>query len=372
MIYRQLGRTGLKVSQLGFGAMHLPTKGEGPGRKVDDELAVPLIRRAFELGVNYIDSAVFYCNSDSQRAVGQALKGWRDKVIVSTKNHCYEQDEKLWWKNLEDSLRLLNVEYIDVYNHHGLSWQRWVEHVEPRLSKWMHKARDQGLVRHVANSFHDTPENLVKLVDTGYTESITLQYNMLDRALAEGIQYAHEKGVGLVVMGPLAGGRLGKPNDAFNGVIAGIEKISDLALRFVLSNPCVSVALSGMTTIQEVEENVRSALVATPLSQADKAAIDEHLKRLAKMADLYCTGCGYCMPCPASVAIPTVFEHYNAARVYGLWDWARKRYANIGAKAEDARRKADACTNCGACEKKCPQNIPIRRQLAEAHEKLRT
>ncbi|RPI61090.1 MAG: aldo/keto reductase, partial [Planctomycetaceae bacterium] len=121
MIYRQLGKTGLKVSQLGFGAMRLPMIGEGKTARVNDELAVPLIRRAFEAGVNYIDSAVFYCNADSQRAVGVALKGWRDKIVVSTKNSYKDKDESAWWKNLEDSLRLLDVQCIDVYNLHGNS-----------------------------------------------------------------------------------------------------------------------------------------------------------------------------------------------------------------------------------------------------------
>ena len=178
------------MSQLGFGAMRLPMKGEGTEATVDRDLAIPMIHRAFESGVNYIDTAVGYCNRDSQRAVGEALKGWRDKIVVSTKNPDYGTDEKTWWTNLEGSLERLQVSVIDIYNHHGLSWKRWQEAVEPRLSRWMAKARDQGLIRHICCSFHDTNDALRKIVDTGYPSVITLQYNLLDRQLEDGIAHA--------------------------------------------------------------------------------------------------------------------------------------------------------------------------------------
>jgi len=208
VIYRELGRTGYRVSQLGFGAMRLPMVGEGESACIDRELAIPMLHRAFEAGVNYVDTAVGYCNQDSQRVVGEALRGWRDRIVLSTKNHEYE-DEKVWWQHLEDSLERLQVETIDIYNHHGINWDRYVKNVEPTVSRWMRKARDQGMIRHICASFHDDNEALVKLVDTGYLESITLQYNMLDRKLEEGIAYARETGMGVVVLGPVAGGRLG-------------------------------------------------------------------------------------------------------------------------------------------------------------------
>jgi len=369
VIYRELGRTGLRVSQLGFGAMRLPMLGEGEEARVNDELAVPMIHRAFEGGVNYIDTAVGYGNRDSQRAVGAALKGWREKIVVSTKNHYYGEEEADWWKNLEDSLRLLGLECIDIYNHHGISWKRWAESIEPRVGKWMRKAADQGLVKHVCVSFHDDNEALRKIVDTGYPASITLQYNMLDRKLEDGIAYAREKGVGVVVMGPVGGGRLGGDSDVLESALPNIDRVPELALRFVLANPNVTVALSGMSTMQQVEENLVTASDEVGLSEEDKAAIDEHLDRLKGMADLYCTGCGYCQPCPEEVAIPKIFDRYNRGRVYGLWESARADYARLG-HGWDKGNKADACTECGECEEKCPQDIPIRQQLKEAHEAL--
>jgi len=371
VIYRELGRTGLKVSQLGFGAMRLPMVGEGEDARVDRELAIPMIHRAFEGGVNYIDTAVGYCNQDSQRAVGEALKGWRDKVVVSTKNPCYGEDEKEWWTNLEQSLERLDVDSIDVYNHHGINARKYDEAVRPRVSKWMLKARDQGLIKHVCCSFHDDNDALLRIIDEGYPESITLQYNMLDRKLTEGIARAKARNIGVVVMGPVAGGRLGERSEVLAGLVPGLARVPELALRFVLANQDVTMALSGMSTMQQVEENLAVASDTVSLTDADLGAIEQHLERLKSMANLYCTGCGYCMPCEAAdVDISGIFEKFNRARVYGLWDLSRKEYAKIGKVPWNKRKPANACTQCGACEEKCPQHIEIRKQLAEAHAAL--
>ena len=369
MIYRTLGRTGYKVSQLGFGAMRLPMKEVDGDQIVDRELAIPMIHRAFEAGLNYIDTAVGYCNQDSQRAVGEALKGWREKIVLSTKNHYYGEDEKEWWGHLENSLERLDVDYIDIYNHHGLRWSRYTEAVEPRIGKWMRKAYDQGLIKHICCSFHDDNEALIKLVDSGYVESITLQYNLLNRDLEEGIAYAREKNVGIVVMGPVGGGRLGVRSKVLADMVPGVDRVPELALRFVLSNPNVTLALSGMSTMQHVEENLQTAADEVSLSEGDTQLIHQQLERLAEMANLYCTGCKYCMPCPQEVNIPQIFELYNMGQVYGLWGMARERYASFPSR-RNGGLQADACIECGECEEKCPQNIEIRDQLKAAHEAL--
>ena len=363
MQYTTLGKTGLKVSRLGFGAMRLPMKEE----RVDRELAIPMLHRAFEGGLNYVDSAVGYCNQDSQRAVGDALKGWREKVVVSTKNPYYGESEKEWWQNLEDSLERLQVDYIDIYNTHGVNWKRFTESVEPRIGKWLTAARDQGLIKHIGSSFHDDGEALTKIVEAGFYESITLQYNMLDRKLEEAIAYAREKEVGIVVMGPVAGGRLGTPNEAFAHLVPGIERIPELALRFVLSNPNVTLALSGMGSMQQVEENLKVTSNDRTLDGDELLLIDAQLERLKKMADTYCTGCGYCLPCPESVDIPKIFKLYNDARVYGFEENSRKKYADWLNDPSSDSLPADACAECAACEEECPQKIPIRQQLKEAH-----
>ena len=210
----------------------------------------------------------------------------------------------------------------------------------------------------------------MKLIDTGYVESITLQYNIMNRQLEEGIAHAGEKNVGVVIMGPVAGGRLGVDTEVLGNLIDTYRRVPELALRFVLANPNVTVALSGMSTMQHVEENLAIAAEEVSLSAEDTAAIAQQLDKLKAMADLYCTGCEYCMPCPEQVAIPPVFDLYNQARVYGLWNDSRGKYAKFQRIAPKRGMMADACTQCGTCEDKCPQDIPIRKQLAEAHKAL--
>jgi len=364
MLCRTLGRTGWQVSPLGFGAMRLPMKGE----RVDRNVALPMFHRAFAAGVNCVDSAVMYCNSDSETVVGEALRGWRERVIVSTKNQYFGGDEKEWRTNLENSLTRLQVSQIDAYNHHGISRRQYAEAVAPRVSGWMRKAKEQGLIKHIGASFHDNNAALRKLVDTGYVDIITLQYNLLDRRLEDGIAHAHANGIGVVVMGPVGGGRLGMPLEAFRDVVAGVQRVPELALRFVLNNPHISLALSGMSTLAQVEENLRVASAPVALPADDEVAIRAHLQRLEAMSGLYGTGCKYCLPCEHGLNIPGIFEQFNLGRVYGLWEHARRVYGWFAKEKKDARQ----CLECGACEEKCPQQIPIRQQLKAAHTALQT
>ena len=357
MQYTMLGKTGFKVSRLGFGAMRLPMV----GNCVDRDKAIPMIHQAFESGVNYIDSAVGYCGGDSQRVIGEALKGWRDKVVVSTKNHYYNKlDDRPWWRNLEDSLKYLDVETIDIYNFHGLKWQRYLDQVRGKDGQmaWMRKALDQGLIRHICFSFHDTAEALEKLAATGEFDVVTLQYNLLDRSNEPALAACRKAGMGVIVMGPVGGGRLGTPSDALRKMLPGARTVPEVALRFVLANPNVTIALSGMSEMKHVEENIRVAARTSPLSATEKRRVKAALNRFGKLADLYCTGCSYCMPCPSGVDIPGNFTALNYNRVYDLPDVASKRYGSL-------RAKATQCIACGKCMDKCPQNINIISQLRE-------
>lgn len=359
MQYATLGKTGLKVSRLGFGAMRLPML----GANVDRDKAIPMIHRAFELGVNYIDSAVFYCNGDSQRAVGDALKSWpkRSEIIVSTKNsHYNRRKDRPWWQNLEDSLERLAVEAIDVYHFHGLRGETFDEHLAGRGGQleWMRKAVDQGLVRNVAFSFHGMPQDLERFAKSAEFSVVTLQYNLLDRSNEALLPLLHKCGLGVVVMGPVGGGRLGTPSEALKGMVSGARSVPEVALRFVLANPNVTVALSGMSEMSHFEENARIAGRDTALSAVEKRRVKSALDRFKKLADLYCTGCNYCMPCPSGVDIPKNFSALNYERVYQLPKVARDRYSHMEGKASQ-------CLACGKCVSKCPQNIDIISQLRQ-------
>ncbi len=362
MQYTTLGkRTGdLKVSVLGFGAMRLPMK----GAKVDYDLAVPMMQWAFELGVNYIDSAAGYCGSDSETAIGKALKGWRDKIIVSTKNPSWSKgNDDGFWRSLEGSLKKLDINQIDLYCLHSLDGKGFDNHVNCKGGSYksLVKAKEQGLIKHICFSFHDWPKELERICRSGLFDVVTCQYNILDRINEPIFPIIRKLGMGIVVMGPVGGGRLGAPSDALMKIIPGAASVPEVALRFVFANPYVSVAISGMTEVKQVEENCRIA-AKTSLSAAEKRKVETVLARYKKLADLYCTGCKYCMPCPQGVKIPANFDSLNEYRVYELKDRAKREYANRD-------NRAALCIGCGKCITKCPQKINIISQL---HETVRT
>jgi len=368
MQYRKFGNTGKRISALGFGVMRLPMA--PGGEHVDEEKAIPVLQRAYELGVTYFDTALYYCNNESEIVLGKAIKPWRDKILLSTKCPIDDADGKHYREHLETSLRKLDVETIDFYHMWGINWKAYEDFIVAPGGPLdeARRAKEEGLIRHISFSFHDTPEALCRLIDSGHFASMTVQYNLLDRANEQAIHYAHEKGLGVVIMGPVGGGRLvGFSPDIARMVPGGIKSNPEIALRFVLSHPGVSCAISGMSTIHMVEENVATASREEPLSDEERAQIMAALDETKRLSDLYCTGCGYCMPCPNDVNIPRNFEVMNYYRVYGLKEYARQAYADLGVKDTEWVKglKADFCVQCGECEPKCPQHILIVEQLEE-------
>ena len=374
MIYKTFGNTGVKVSALGFGAMRLPMK-EADGKKiVDEELAVPLMQKAFDMGVNYVDSAPIYCEKLSEVAVGKALKGYRDKVYLSTKNPIEDNDGDHWMERLETSLKKLDTDYIDFYHFWGIGlkgFQSW-QNLKFGPLEAAHKAKEQGLIKHISFSYHDSPENFKPIVDSGLFETVLAQYNLLDRSNEENLAYAKSKGLGVVVMGPVGGGRLGAPSEKLQGLLKNKPaSTAEMALRFVLANESIDMALSGMSNLDQVKENVAVASRTGHLTEEElkhvKAMLDEN-KNLAK---LYCTGCDYCKPCPQGIDIPYLFEIMNRHRVYQLTEHAKGAYKEV-INGWGWRKSADAskCIACGACEEKCPQKLPIIKQLQETHATL--
>lgn len=369
MLYRKFGNTGVKISALGFGAMRLPMV----GKEVNDELAVPLLQKGFDLGINYVDTAYFYCNNNSEYTVGKALKGYRDKVYLSTKFPIQENSTRADYRSkLEEQLRKLDQDSIDFYHFHGISKERFTNTIlKNDLMKEAQKAKDEGLIKHISFSFHDKPEAMIELVDTGFFESVLCQYNMLDRSNEKAIAHAHEKGLGVVIMGPVGGGNLSYPIEAFEKSVGNKCGTPELALRFVLSNPNVSCALSGIGNMQMLEENVRIASDPTDLTPEERESILNTCNQLKELSNLYCTGCEYCIPCPKKIHIPHVFQIMNLHKVYGLTELAKKKFSDIGRFDWNGKNPSE-CSECGLCEKKCPQKIQIRKQLKETASLLGT
>ena len=374
MQYRKFGNTGVNISALGFGCMRLPEYQDEAGAwHVDQEKTTEMLMRAYELGVNYFDTAFYYCHSNSEIAIGKALAPIRDKVYISTKIpmdkiKCPEDYEK----TLDESLQKLGTDYVDFYHFWAINQKVFDEKIVPMgLIEKAKEMKAKGKIRHISFSFHDSPEALKHIIDNGEgLESVLLQYNLLDRANEEMIHYAAQKGLGVVVMGPVGGGRLAAPTQLSQKLGSGDLHTYELALRFVLGNKSVSCALSGMQTKEMVEQNTAVASLPEPMTEEQWRAVGESLENLKKFSELYCTGCGYCQPCPKGINIPKIFQAYTYHNVYGLHDLAKKTFQGYVNNEKEPGATSSACVNCGYCEKKCPQHLKVRELLKMVEEKL--
>ena len=370
MIYRPLGKTGMDISSLGFGCMRLPMVDINEQKVIDQEKVDEMFAKAYELGVNYYDTAWFYNDGLSEASVGKALKDIRDKVYISSKSpgHLIKKPGD-YRRTLEIQLERLGSDYIDLYHFHGIGFDNFYE-IDKR-SGWLedaYRAKSEGLIKHIAFSFHDKPENMIKLIDLGHFESVLCQYNVIDQANKDAMKYASEKGLGVIVMGPLGGGRVaGLPSELTESLNIKVKSNAELALRYVFSNPHIDCALSGMENMSMLIENAAVSEQRTELSIDEATAITSVMTENAKLSDLYCTGCNYCMPCPEEINIPHIFRMMNYYKVYDIKEFAQKGYAEIGTNDWVKGYRADVCTECGICETKCPQKIEIRAQLKESH-----
>ncbi len=373
MQYRTFGKLGKKVSALGFGCMRLPTLDGVPQSEAIDEAAtVRMIRRAVDQGVNYVDTAYPYHNGRSEVVTGKALRdGYRDRVILATKSPVWQIARPSDFDVcLNEQIGRLETDHIDVYLFHALSTERW-ENIVLRhdLIERAEAAVKDGRIGHIGFSFHDKAETFRRIVD-GYAgwEICQIQYNYMDtenQAGTAGLRYAAEKGIGVVVMEPLLGGRLANPPRPAAEVIraAGGVSPAELALQWVWDQPDVSTALSGMKAMAEVEENLRAAN-RSGIGSLDAPAhelIERVRRALLERTPIPCTSCGYCRPCPSGVNIPRNLELYNDCVVYDDPAIPRAIYARFLPPGE----RASACTACRECEAKCPQGIPISECMPE-------
>lgn len=370
---RKFGSDGPDLSILGFGAMRLPGFRQGKYDAVFMEGAVHLLRKGIELGINYIDTAQLYDGGRSEIAVGKAILDCGDRVHVSTKIlphmiHCTDDLKRLF----DESCERLQTGRVDIFYFHGLGWKQFEGPFrEMRLLEEVEKLQAEGRIGVCGFSSHDKPERLIKLIDSGVFGGMLVQYNLIDESNTEVIARAHEKGMGIALMGPVGGGRLAGTGPDFTRLVPPeFGNAPALALKFVWSNPAVTTALSGMESEEILEANVTLVKSFTPLTAAEAQRITEFMQKLEGLREIYCSGCGYCLPCEQKVNMPGIFHLLICHEIFHAKQYARDQYNLIGVVPVIPGRNASHCIECGECEEKCPQKIPIMEQLKRTHELL--
>jgi predicted aldo/keto reductase-like oxidoreductase len=351
--------------------MRLPLLTGGDPTKIDEELSTKLLRYAIDEGVNYIDTAYPYhgtgmgSGGQSEPFVGRALKdGYRAKVKIATKLPSWLiKNRSDMDRYLNEQLERLDTDYIDFYLVHALNNISWKNVREAGIVDFLDQAIQDGRIKHAGFSYHDKPENFNEIVD-GYDWSFCqIQYNYLDeefQAGGNGLRYAAQKGLGLTIMEPLRGGKLAvnlptEVQNAFKN--AAINRTpAEWALRWVWNHPEVSLLLSGMNSMEQIAENIKTAQTASQnaFTEKENEVIEEVQKIFKQRIKVNCTGCAYCMPCPSGVNIPGCFTFYNNFHMFGREEMYHTLQPN---------QSASNCIECGQCETHCPQSIEIREEL---------
>ncbi|MGC9517920.1 MAG: aldo/keto reductase [Methanomicrobiales archaeon] len=376
MLYRNLGNTGIEVSILGFGAMRLPVIDSKIG-KINEKEASRMIYYALDQGVNFIDTGYTYHNGESEKFLGKILTTeQRDKVRLATKipswNIRSREDLDYY---LEEQLKNLQTESIDFYLVHNLNQKYWPQLEKADVFEFLDESLSSGKIKYTGFSFHDDLEFFLEMVDIYKWDMTLVQYNYMDenyQAGGEGIRYASQKGLGVAVMEPLRGGALARAPEDIQMIWDQSETMHDpveWAFKFIWDNPDVDLLLSGMSTLRQVQDNIKYAKEGHPhvLTDDDKMIIKEVKMAYKERIMVDCTACGYCMPCPEGVNIPKCFMHYNNAKIYDDWENESMHYFVL---LKDEER-ASNCSGCGECENLCPQMINIKEKLKEVRETFR-
>jgi len=377
MEYRKFSNFEKPVSLFGIGCMRLPTVKSGDKTVIDEAEAIKMIRYGIDHGVNYIDTAYMYHDGQSELVVGKALAdGYREKVFLATKLPVWLVKESGDFERLlNEQLEKLNTDHIDFYLLHALNKERWKSMNSLNIMDFMEKARASGKIRYICFSFHDDADTFREIIDAYKWDMCQIQLNILDmneQATVEGLKYAGSKGIPVVIMEPLKGGKLA------TGVTPEIEAIwnkakvkrtpVEWAFRWLYNFPEVAVILSGVSNMQQLEDNIRifSDAKANCMTGEELALVEEVRKVYLSKTKVPCTGCEYCTPCPQGVSIPRIFNLANTAAMYNDLEGCKNSYKNLIEKQKDAAQ----CIECAQCEAACPQHIPIIEKLKESHKYL--
>lgn len=376
MQYRTHPKNGERISALGYGCLRFSKSGLGiDQKKTEQELTL-----AFESGVNYYDTGYIY--PGSEEALGKWLcQGYRDQVYVATKAPQYMlRDLKAFDDCLVEQLRRLRTDHIDYYLFHMLNdVHQWQRLQQMGIEEWIDRRKAEGKIRHIGFSFHGGTEQFRGVLDAYDWDVCYLQYNYLDetsQAGVRGVRYAAEKGVGVIIMEPLRGGRLSRrlPKGALEIFDHASQRHTptDWALRWLWNQKEILCVLSGMNNVSQIRENVETAQSAAvgALSVQDLEMFSQVCREIRKATRVGCTGCGYCMPCPRGVDIPVCFRTYNDRWTDG-WYTGMKEYL-MCTTLKKQRSNASLCVGCGKCEQHCPQNIPIRQELKAVSRHMET
>lgn len=374
MQYRK-DRKGNDISQLGFGCMRFERK----GGSIDYEAAKKQVLHAIENGVNYFDTAYVY--PGSEECIGRIFEetGTRDKVYIATKLPQYiMRSEAAINKTFAEELTRLRTDYVDYYLMHMFTdYAEWENLQKLGIEKWIEDRKAEGKIKNIGFSYHGDTDMFLKLLDAYDWDFCQIQYNYIDetsQAGRLGLEAAAQKGIPVIIMEPLRGGKLVNIPEQAKNLLENHEKKytpAELALRWLWNQEGVTCVLSGMNSMEMVEENIRIASQASPnsLSAEDLELVDKVKKIIKEKEKVGCTGCRYCMPCPKGVDIPSIFHHYNLMAIDKKSSARFEFVQNMGLRKEPGF--ASQCINCGKCEQHCPQHLKIRELLQEADKALR-
>lgn len=371
MQYREFTKDKLKISQLGFGCMRFPVI-DGDNARIDEEVAFEMLRYAFDHGVNYFDTAYAYHDGNSEPFVGEALeKIGREKVFLATKLPmwlCKTPED--YPRIFSEQLEKLRTDYVDFYLCHALNKKTFHKMKENDVFSFLDEEKEKGRLRYAGFSFHDDLSVFKEIIDSYDWDFCQIQYNYVDehyQAGLEGLLYAKSKGIDVIIMEPVKGGKLAKCPPELEEIFSRSQHSytpAEWALRWVFNDPNVGIVLSGMSSMDQTRENIQIASEAAPLAftDADAQTVKDARSFYEARVQVGCTSCEYCLPCPAKVSIPNIFEMYNNSYIYDCRENYVGDYAQLVAKG----RSAQSCVECGHCESVCPQHLSVIQDLKNA------